>query len=72
MDSFQKISRTGMNVRRYQQKLKKELKEWFPDQLLLLTTKLNTAEIVVSVKNGSSDVLSDDTSCWECKMFTGR
>ena len=63
MDSFQKISRTGMNVRRYQQKLKKELKEWFPDQLLLLTTKLNTAEIVVSVKNGSSDVLSDDTSC---------
>ena len=52
-----------MNGRRYQQKLKKELKEWFPDQLLLLTTKLNTAEIVVSVKNGSSDVLSDDTSC---------
>ena len=44
-------------------KNKEELKEWFPDQLLLLTTKLNTAEIVVSVKNGSSDVLSDDTSC---------
>ena len=51
MDSFQKIYRINTNGRRYQQKLKKKLKEWFPDQLLFLTAKPNTAEIAASVKN---------------------
>ena len=50
-------------MRRYRHKLKKKLNERFPDQLLFLTAKLNTAEIVTSPKNVSSYVLSDDTSC---------
>ena len=41
-----------MNDRQYQHKLDK----------LLLTTKLNTAEILVNAKNVSY-VLSDETSC---------
>ena len=52
-----------MNDKQYRHKLKKKLKEWFPHQLLFLITKLNTAEIVVSAKNVSSYVLSDDKSC---------
>ena len=52
-----------MNDRRFRHKLKKKLKERFPDELLFLTTKLNTADTVVSAKNASSYVLLDDTSC---------
>ena len=52
-----------MNNRRYRHKLKKKRKERFSDQLLFLTTKLNTAEIAVSAINMSSYVLPDDTSC---------
>ena len=43
-----------MNDRLYRHKLKKKLKKSLPDQLLFLTTKFNTAEIVVSAKNVSS------------------
>ena len=39
------------------------MKERFPHQLLFLITKFNTAEIVVSAKNVSSYVLSDDKRC---------
>ena len=63
MDDLKKNYRIVMNDRRYRHKLKKKLNERFPDQLLFLTTKLNTAEIVTSPKNVSYYVLSDDTSC---------
>ena len=63
MDVLQKSYGIGMNDRRYRHKLKRKVKERFPHQLLFLTTKLNTAEIVVSAKNVSSYVLSDDKSC---------
>ena len=53
-----------MRNRRYRHKLKKKLKEPFPDQLSFLTTKLNTVEIVVRAKYVSSCVLSDDMSCF--------
>ena len=51
-----------MNDTRYRHKLKKKLKERFPHQLMFLITKFNTAEIVVTVKNVSFYVLSDDKS----------
>ena len=54
MEVLQKIYGIGMNDRRYRRKLKKKLKKPFPDQLLFLTTKFNTAEIVLSAKNVSS------------------
>ena len=54
MEVLQKIYGIGMNDRRYRRKLKKKFKKPFPDQLLFLTTKFNTAEIVLSAKNVSS------------------
>lgn len=60
---FKKKYGIGMNDRRFRHKLKKKPKERFPDELLFLTTKLNTADTVVSAKNASSYVLLDDTSC---------
>ena len=60
MDILQKVYGIGVNDRRYRHKLKKKLKERFPDQFLFLTTKLNTAEIVVSAKKVSS---------WYCKQL---
>ena len=54
MEVLQKIYGIGMNDRLYRHKLKKKLKKPLPDQLLFLTTKFNTAEIVVSAKNVSS------------------
>ena len=54
MEVLQKIYGIGMNDRRYRRKLKNKLKKPFPDQLLFLTTKFNTAEIVLSAKNVSS------------------
>ena len=54
MEVFQKIYGIGMNDRQYRHKLKKKLKKPFPDQLLFLTTKFNTAKIVVSAKKVSS------------------
>ena len=54
MEVLQKIYGIGMNDRRYRQKLKKKLKKPLPDPLLFLTTKFNTAEIVVSAKKVSS------------------
>ena len=54
MEVLQKIYGIGMNDRLYRHKLKKNLKKPLPDQLLFLTTKFNTAEIVVSAKNVSS------------------
>ena len=63
MDVLQKVCGIGINDRRYRHKLKRKLKERFPHRLLFLITKLNTAEIVVSAKNVSSYVLSDDKNC---------
>ena len=54
MEVLQKIYGIGMNDRLYRHKLKKKLKKPLLDQLLFLTTKFNTAEIVVSAKNVSS------------------
>ena len=57
MDVLQKIYGIGVNDRRSRHKLKKKLKERFPHQLLFLTIKRNTAEIVVSTKNVFSEFL---------------
>ena len=63
LDALQKIYGIGINDWRYRYKLKKKPMEWFPNKLLFLTTKRNTTEILVSAKDVSSYVLSDDTSC---------
>ena len=57
MDVLQKIYGIVMNDRRSRHKLKKKLKKRFPHQVLFLTTKLNTAEIVVSAKYILSEFL---------------
>ena len=60
---LRKIHETDINDRQNQHNLKKKLKEWFPDLLLFLTTKTDTAETVVIAKNVSSYVFTDNKSC---------
>ena len=59
---LRKIHETDINDRQNQHNLKKKLKERFPDLLLFLTAKTDTAETVVT-KNVSSYVFTDNTSC---------
>ena len=48
---LRKIHETDINDRQNQHNLKKKLKGRFPDLLLFLTTKTDTAETVVIAKN---------------------
>lgn len=57
MDVLQKMYGIGMNDTRYRNKLKNKIWETFPCQLLFLTTKLKTAEVVLSAKNAGSYTL---------------
>ena len=60
---LRKIHETDINDRQNQHNLKKKLKGRFPDLLLFLTTKTDTAETVVIAKNVNSYVFTDNTSC---------
>ena len=49
----------GVNDTRYRSKVKKKIQQTFPDQLLFLTAKLNTPEVVLSAKHVASHTLSN-------------
>ena len=61
MDVLQKIYGIGMNDRHYRHKLGKKTQGTVSTSTVVLNN--NTAEVVVSAKNVSSYVLSDDKSC---------
>ena len=48
MNVLQEIYGIGMRDKRCRGKLKKHIEEWFPDQLIFVTAKVNNPEVVIS------------------------